>query len=213
MHPNLVCRALAAIEPETTTIEQFQNAAGIASKAVVKSLLEFLSINGVGKVSNKAILFSNSDRLKAAVLCLKISGCDIEQVSRQLSWKNFEDLASEVLGSFGYRTRTNVRLVKPRMEIDVVGINSGLALLVDCKHWKRTNLSSISAFSRKQAARAQRLVMLSREIRLAVPAILTLHAESVRFVDGIPVVPIVQFRSFVMDVQAFLPEISVVVKV
>ncbi len=208
MRPELLVQALAAIEPETN-LARFQETAGIVSKSVAKSVLDFLSSNGIGSISKQVVAFRDSDRLKVAALALQM-GCDVEQVSKQLSWQDFEKLASQVLMSFGYKTQTNLRFTKPRMEIDVVGVNSGFAIVVDCKHWKRNNLSSISNYSRKQAARAERLIQHDKKISQAVPVILTLHAESVRFVSGIPIVPIFRFKSFVMDVKSFLPEIYVV---
>src|SRR6185503_16047901 len=99
---------------------------------------------------------------------------------------------------------TNVRLTKPRMEIDVVGISAGFAIAVDCKHWNRNNRSSIAAFSEKQAARAERLLKHDARISQVVPVIMTLHAESVRFVGGITVVPVHKLKSFVIDVKGFL---------
>jgi hypothetical protein len=91
----------------------------------------------------------------------------------------------------------------------VVGVSSGFAIAVDCKHWKRGSLASMARFAKKQAARAERLLGHDSKISLAVPAIMTLHAESVRFAGGIPVVPVHKFKSFVMDVKGFLPEIYV----
>lgn len=207
MRPELLVKALAAIEPETT-LERFQAASGIASRSVAKSVIDFLTSNGIGTVERNVIKFSGSDRLYAAISALRI-GCDIEQISMNLSWRDFEKLASEVLGSLGYRTQTNVQLTKPRMEIDVVGVNSGFAIAVDCKHWKRSNLSSIANFSKRQAARAERLLGHDGKISQAVPVIMTLHAESVVFAGGVPVVPVHKFRSFVIDVKGFLPEIYV----
>ena len=210
MHPELLVKILAAIEPETTmTLYKFQAASGISSRSVAKSVLDFLAANNIGSISKSTIKFSGSDRLYAAVLALQMSR-DIEQISRCLSWKDFEKLASEVLRSFGYRTRTNVRLVKPRMEIDVVGTSTdGFTIAVDCKHWKRSNLSSISIFSQKQAARAERLLKYDRTISQVVPVMLTLHAESLSFVGRVPLVPIHRFRSFIIDVKGFLPEMYV----
>jgi Holliday junction resolvase-like predicted endonuclease len=208
MYPELLARALSAIEPETS-LSKFQQTAGITSKSVAQSILDFLLSNDIGSVSKQTVIFSDLDRLEAAALALRM-GCDVEQVSKQLSWQDFEKLASQVLMSFGYNTQTNVRFTKPRMEIDVIGVNSGFAIVVDCKHWKRNNLSSISNYSRKQAARAERLIQRDKKISQAVPVILTLHAESVRFVNGIPIVPIFRFKSFVMDVNGFLPEICVI---
>ncbi|MCI0558293.1 MAG: hypothetical protein MN733_07335, partial [Nitrososphaera sp.] len=106
MNPELVCRALAAIGPETNTFEQFHLSSGILSSSVAKSTLGFLEANGIGKVSGRAIHFSASDKLKAALLVLQTLRCDIEQVSRLVSWKDFEGLAAEVLKSLGYATQS-----------------------------------------------------------------------------------------------------------
>ena len=211
IHPYLLVKVLAAIEAGTKmmTLHEFQAASGIASRSVAKSVIDFLAANNIGSISKTKIKFSGSDRLYAAVLALQMN-CEIEQVSRYLSWKDFEKLASEVLGSFAYHTRTNVRLVKPRMEIDVVGSSTdGFAIAVDCKHWKRTSLSSLSNFSQKQVARCERLLKHDRTISQVVPVMLTLHAESIMFVGRVPVVPIHRFRSFIIDVKGFLPEIYV----
>lgn len=207
MHPGLLVKALAAIEPKTT-VQRFQVASGIASQSVAKSILDFLTSNNIGTISKSTVEFSESDRLYAAMLALQ-GGCDVEQVSTHLSWKDFEKLASEVLRSFGYRTLTNIHLAKPRMEIDVVGVSSAFAIAIDCKHWKRSSPSAISGFAKKQAARAKRLLTWDVRISQAVPVIMTLHAESVKFVHGVPVVPVHKFKSFVMDVKGFLPEIYV----
>jgi hypothetical protein len=204
LHPDLLLKALTAIVPETT-LETFQTASGISSRAVAKDVLNFLARNNIGAIGKSTIRFSGSDRLYSAMLALQ-SGCDIEHVSGCLSWKDFEKLASKTLGSFGYRTQTNVHLSKPRMEIDVVGVSSGFAIAVDCKHWKRSSMSSIANFAEKQAARARRLIKRDGTIFQVVPVIMTLHAESMRFAGGVPVVPVHKFRSFIMDVRGFLPE-------
>jgi hypothetical protein len=207
VYPDLLVKALTAIQPETT-IQEFQAASGISSRSVAKGVLDFLASSGIGAVSKGSIKFAEADRLYTALLALQL-GCDIERASVHLSWKDFERLASEVLASLGYRTQTNVRLTKPRMEIDVVGTSSGFAIAVDCKHWGRSSPSSIAAFSQKQAERAGRLLKADKKISQVVPVIMTLHASSISFVGGVPVVPVHKFKSFVMDVKGFLPEIYV----
>jgi hypothetical protein len=208
VNPDLLVKSLAAIEPRST-FEKFREVSGISSKSLAKNVLDFLVSNDIGVITRNNIEFSGSDRLNAAMVALQM-GCDIERVSGRLSWKDFEKLASEVLASCGYRTQTNVHLTKPRMEIDVVGISSGFAIAVDCKHWKMSSPSSLTAFSAKQSARAMRLPKWDPNVRSAVPVIMTLHAESVKFVSRVPVVPVHKFRSFVIDVKGFLPEIYVV---
>jgi hypothetical protein len=200
------------MEPEESmTFDSFQETCGISSKSVAKCVLNFLETRDIGSISNGTVRFAASDRLHIAMVALQMKQ-DIEQVSRYLSWKDFEKLASELLKSLGYRTRTNVRLPKPLIEIDVIGTSSdGFAIAVDCKHWKRSNLTSIKNYSQKQASRAERLVRHDRTISQVVPVVLTLHSESVMFIDGVPVVPIHKFRSFIMDVKGFLPDVYVAV--
>jgi hypothetical protein len=212
--PRLLHKALAGISGSEITLEEFQSASGIASRSVARDVLKFLASQGIGTTAGDVIRFSDSDRLKAAVLAISL-GCDVEQVSQALSWRDFERLASEILGAFGYRAQTCVRFVKPRMEIDVLGIRSGIAIVIDCKHWKRSNLSLISLYSKKQVRRAEVLLQKtihdrSHAITCAVPMVLTLHLESARFVDGTPIVPVSQFRAFVERIDEFLLEIRTV---
>lgn len=212
MHVNLLLKVIAGIEPEKVmTLDDFQQACGMTSKSVAKSVLNYLKANNIGNNQSKdAIRFSASDKIYTAILALHSRG-DIEHISTYLSWKDFEKFTSELLTSFGYQTRTNLRLAKPRMEVDVVGTGlDGFTIAVDCKHWKRNNLSSISVFCEKQAARAKRLIEHDKTISQVVPVVLTLHAESVRFVHGVPLVPILKFRSFLLDVKGFLPSLYVV---
>ena len=159
MHVNLLIKLIAAIEPEKVmSLPDFQEACGITSNSVAESALSYLQANNIGYVSKNAIKFSVSHKISAALLALRIGG-DIEQISTYLSWKDFEKLASELLTLFGYRTRTNVRLSKPRMEVDVVGTElDGFTLAVNCKHWKRNNLTSISFFCEKEASRAKGII-------------------------------------------------------
>lgn len=214
MHPELFAKALAAMGEGTITCEEFQSMSGIASRPVADMVIEFMCDRGIGKRSGgKTITFSCRDRLAAAAVAIQ-AGCDIEQVSKNISWKDFEGLASDVLSSLGYTTRTNVRFTKPRMEIDVLGVDrAGFALAVDCKHWKKSsNSSSISSFCAKQAARTSEAVRRRTDIATAVPAILTLHAQRTGFVGGVPVVPVMQFRSFALEVKGHLDEVYTVVR-
>jgi Restriction endonuclease len=210
MHRDLLIKAIAGIMPETiVTLDEFQAASGITSKSVARKLIDFLLANDVASASENMITFSGSDRLRAAMLALRMN-CDVEQVSKYLSWKDFEKLTAEALKSYGYCTQVNVRLTKPRMEIDVVGTSTnGFAIAVDCKHWQRNNLSMMSIFAQKQAARAKRLLKYDRTLSQVVPLMLTLHVDSVKFVGRVPLVPIHMLRSFIIDLKGFLPEIYV----
>ena len=217
MHRVLLAKAVPAVSPKEITLEEFQSKSGIVSKTTAKDVLEYIVNNGIGKsASNRSqYLFSKADKMKLAMLALQ-RGCDIESISKSISWKDFEALASEILSLCGYLTRTNIRLSKPsRIEIDVIGVNQKLAIVADCKHWRRYSFSSISSYAEKQTQRTKILFKARRRtkqdyIARAIPIILTLYSMDVEFIDGVPIVPISKFKSFIEDVSLHLSEILVI---
>jgi hypothetical protein len=209
VHQELLAKAIYGISSEVT-FDDFRFRSGIFSKIVAKNVLEFLTINGIGSFSSdNMIIFSQTDRMKTAITALQM-GCDIEKISKALNWKDFESLSSEVLHLLGYRTETNVRFTKPRIQIDVIGVNSRFAIVADCKHWRRANQSVMSVCAKKQAERTKFLIDRKNDIDSAVPIILSLYAMKVQFIGGVPIVPISRFRAFVDDIQAHLQEIYVI---
>ena len=217
VHRVLLAKAVRAVSPQVITLEEFQSKSGIVSRTTAKDVLEYIVNNGIGKsTSNRSqYLFSKADKMKLAMLALQ-RGCDIESISKSVSWKDFEALGSEILSLCGYLTRTNIRLSKPsRIEIDVIGVNQKLAIVADCKHWRRYSISSISSYAEKQTQRTKILFKARRRtkqdyIARAIPIILTLYSMDVEFIDGVPIVPISKFKSFIEDVSLHLSEILVI---
>ena len=217
MHRVLLAKAVRAVSPQEITLEEFQYKSGIVSRTTAKDVLEYIVNNGIGSsTSNRSqYLFSKADKMKLAMLALQ-RGCDIESISKSVSWKDFEALASEILSLCGYLTRTNIRLSKPsRIEIDVIGVSQKLAIVADCKHWRRYSISSISSYAEKQTQRTRILFKAKGRtkqgyIARAIPIILTLYSMDVEFIDGVPIVPISKFKSFIEDVSVHLSEILVI---
>jgi hypothetical protein len=217
VNPILLAKAIPAVSSRQITSEVFQTESGIRSKMTAKAVLEYMVSNGIGihTLSRNQYRFSKTDKMKLAVLALQ-RGCDIEGISKSINWKDFEALASEILSLCGYHCRTNIRLSKPRrIEIDVVGINHKLAIVADCKHWRRYSPLSISSYVEKQTERT--IILLETKGRTkqysidhAIPIILTLYSMNVEFIDGVPIIPIHKFRSFVEDVTLHLSEIRII---
>ena len=88
-------------------------------------------------------------------------------------------------------------------------VQMGLQLQLTASTGNEVTSHRYQIFS-KAAARAERLIKYDETISQVVPVMLTLHAESVRFIGAIPLVPIHKFRSFIMDVKGFLPEMYVI---
>jgi hypothetical protein len=213
MNPAILAMAIPAISPNIT-LEAFQAKSGLI-KTTARSVLEYLVKRGIGTISNHRFSFSRADRMKLAILALQ-SGNDIETVSKYLTWQDFEAFASDLLNLAGYVSERDLRFSKPiRMQIDVLGINynSQLAIVADCKHWKRNDLSSLSSCAKRQAERASTLLAHRRKISYAIPIILTLHAINIRFVDEIPLVPVSKFNSFVEELPLHLSEVKVISRI
>ncbi len=173
-----------------------------------KEILNVLAANGIGSLEEDLINFKSVDKLKAALFAIK-EGAPIEEVSSYLNWKDFEGLTAEILQLKGFSIIRNFILTKPRMEIDVIGINHGVALLIDCKHWKRQNNSSLNNSVKKQVERVRHYVEKTPG-SIAVPAIVTLFQEQLSFVDKVPIIPISQFSSFVDEFYGNLDELKTI---
>ena len=150
------------------------------------------------------------NKLKSALSDIK-SGVPIEEASRDVDWKDFEGLVAEVLESKNFEVVRNFRMKKPTMEIDVVGIRLDTAVLIDCKHWKRMSNSALEGIVQKQVERVKHYVSITDEI-MAVPVIVTLYQESVKLINKVPIVPIMQFSSFIDEFYGNLDNIRIVEK-
>ena len=150
------------------------------------------------------------NKLKTALSDIK-SGVPIEDASLNVDWKDFEGLVAEILESKNFEVVRNFRMKKPTMEIDVVGIHLGTAILVDCKHWKRMSNSALEKIVLKQIDRVKHYVSTTNET-MAAPVIVTLYQEVTKFVNRVPIVPIMQFSSFIDEFYGNLEEIRTVEK-
>jgi len=164
--------------------------------------------NGIGKKQENQYYFEESDKLKAAIELIKI-GFPIDEIAIALSWKNFEGLVGEILSLKDFAIIKNLILTKPRMEIDVIGIRLGIALLIDCKHWKRYSNSALTSAVKKQIERTKHYTSKTPGA-IAVPIIVTLYQDKLDFINGVPLVPIFQFPSFIDEFYGNLDQMTTI---
>ena len=164
--------------------------------------------NGIGKKQENKYYFEEGDRLKAAIELIK-NGGPIDEIAIALNWKNFEGLVAEMLFSKDFAIIKNLILTKPRMEIDVIGIRLGVAMLIDCKHWKRYSYSTLTSAVKKQIERTKHYVSKTHGA-IAVPVIVTLYHDKLDFINSVPIVPIFQFSSFIDEFYGNLDQMKTV---
>ena len=179
-------------------------------KNTAEKILDMLTQNGIGQTIGNLVNFEDGDKLKTALFAIK-NGVPIEEVSRYIDWKDFEGLVAEILDSKHFDVLRNFRLTKPTMEIDVVGVRLGIALIIDCKHWKRLSHSALETIVVKQVERVKHYMSNAKDV-IAAPVIVTLNQEETSFISRVPIVPILQFSSFIDEFYGSLEEIKTIEK-
>jgi Holliday junction resolvase-like predicted endonuclease len=202
-------RGIGGIIPGGISVKDFAVVTE-TDQITAKEILEKLAVNEIGVFEGDIINFNSEDKLKSALFVLK-QGASIEEISEQLNWQDFEALVADILKTKGFDVIQNFILTKPRMEIDVIGIKHGIAILIDCKHWKKQSMMSLQNSVTKQIERVKHYVANTDGV-MAVPAIVTLYNEQINFIDKVPIVPILQFASFVEDFYGNLDEIKIIEK-
>jgi len=179
-------------------------------KNTAEKILDMLTQNGIGQTIGNLVNFEDGDKLKAALFAIN-NGAPIEEVSRYIDWKDFEGLVAEILDSKHFDVLRNFRLTKPTMEIDVVGVRLGIALIIDCKHWKKLSHSALETIVVKQIERVKHYISNAKDV-IAAPVIVTLNQEETSFINKVPIVPILQFSSFIDEFYGSLEEIKTIEK-
>jgi len=198
-------RGIDGIIPGGISIKDF-SVVTRTDEETARSMLDSFLQNGIGTYEDHQVFFDENDRLKTCLLAIRM-GAPVDEVSRSLDWKDFESLAAEILEASEFETTRNLILTKPRMQIDVVGVKSDIAILIDCKHWKRANQSSLDNAVKKQIERTKRFLK-TENVKAAIPAIVTLYQEEIRFIDKVPIIPVLQLSSFCEDFYGNLDELN-----
>ena len=198
-------KGISGIIPGGMSIKDFSMVTRIGEETT-KTLLDNFLQNGIGTYEDHQIFFDENDRLKTCLLAIQM-GASVDEVSRSLDWKDFESLAAEILDASEFETTRNLVLTKPRMQIDVIGIKSDVAILIDCKHWKRASQSALENVVKKQIERTKRFLK-TEDVKAAIPAIVTLYQEEVRFIDKVPIIPIFQLSSFCEEFYGNLDDLN-----
>ncbi|MDA4127837.1 MAG: restriction endonuclease [Thaumarchaeota archaeon] len=127
-----------------------------------------------------------------------------EEVSRLLSWREFEQLAAALLRVAGFVVKENLTLTKPRAQIDAVAFGASMILCVDCKHYRREpGPASLQKFATAQLRRSGLLRKKTNDPRPIASVILSVSEPEGSFVEGVAVVPVRTLRSFLTSLDSF----------
>lgn len=193
MNLQTLVKGIQGIIPGGLSVKDFSMAIQ-TSEDLAREILDNFMQNGIGRYEDGQIYFEETDKLKTSILAISM-GAAIDEISRMLEWQDFESLAAEILEKRDFETTRNVILTKPRMQIDVIGIKSDIAILIDCKHWNNMTQSALQSAVKKQIERTKQYIS-KENIKAAIPAIVTLYQHDLQFIDRVPIIPIHQLDSF-----------------
>jgi Restriction endonuclease len=128
---------------------------------------------------------------------------DLETVSEEGVWQNFERLAAFIFEKHEFAVHINTvkTLNRKRRQYDVIARRRDRTFLVECKKW---------AGSRYRLSGLKRAVLLHKERTAfyetvmhedAVPVIVTLIEEEILVYEGVPLVPVLRLDSFISELD------------
>ncbi len=178
-------------------------------------------LESVGASQNEANdwTVNRTIRIKLAMRAVS-EGSKLETVIDLLTWKDFEGFIAEILGEHNFRCVESFRRrgnkLQRGMEIDVIGERGRTLVVIDAKMWgvRKGKSSALMTAAEKQLERTRELCSelerLSKKIGelssgryTLIPMITTWLVEDVEFHEGVPIIPIFKFNSFILDLDRY----------
>jgi protease II len=126
---------------------------------------------------------------------------DLEAVSEESVWQNFERLAGFIFEKNDFRVRVNTVKTqnKKRRQYDVIAWKGDQTFLVECKKWagNRYRLSALKSAILKHKERTAFYESITNE--KAVPVIVALIEEEILIFEGVPIVPVTKLDAFIKE--------------
>jgi Holliday junction resolvase len=126
---------------------------------------------------------------------------DLQRVSREAVWQNFERLTAFIFQANDFQVKINaVRTSnKKRRQYDVIAKKRDKTFLIECKKWagNRRRLSALKRAVEQHRERTEFYRNLTNEN--VIPIIVTFIEEEITFFEEVPVVPILKLNSFINE--------------
>jgi len=131
---------------------------------------------------------------------------DLEIVSEESPWQNFERLTAFIFEKNDFEVKVNTVKTwnKKRRQYDVIARKSNQTFLVECKKWagNRYRLSALKRAIGQHKERTTFYESITNEG--AIPLLVTLIEEEIRVFEGVPLVPVGKLNSFISDLDSYV---------
>ena len=131
---------------------------------------------------------------------------DLAVVSEAVVWQHFEQLAAFIFEKNGFRVKVNTVKThqKTKRQYDVIAWKGNQTFLVECKKWagNRYRLSALKKAVEQHKERTLFYAAVTNED--AIPLLVTLIEEDIRFYEGVPIVPVQKLNGFVSELDGYV---------
>ena len=128
---------------------------------------------------------------------------DLERVSAEVIWQNFERLTGFIFEKNDFSVNVNIVKTrnKKRRQYDVIARRSDQTFLVECKKWagSRYRLSALKRAIVQHRERTAFYESVTDEV--AVPVLVTLIEEAILVYEGVPLVPVHKLNAFLNELD------------
>ncbi len=128
---------------------------------------------------------------------------DLEKVSKEIIWQNFERLAAFIFEENEFQVKINIvkTLNRKRRQYDVIAKKNNQTFLIECKKWAG-NRYRLSALKRAIIQHKERTEFYKNAAgEDAIPIIVTLIEEEIQFYEDVPIVPILKLNAFLNELD------------
>jgi len=186
----------------------------LTERNVEKFMVGELALDGymdrVRRVADAAGIVepSANPRVIRAMVALE-AGVPPDYVARYLDWRDFEGFCARLMAARGFSVTLDLRLKRPRAQVDILARSSSIALLVDCKHWARgRGGAGLYAVIEKQIARARLVRIAMKAVEPMAVVVLSLAEERPGFLGGAAVVPVRALGDFLDNALAYSAQLT-----
>jgi hypothetical protein len=147
---------------------------------------------------------SLDQRMTLAYYALSLGG-RVEDVSRALSWRDFEEFTARIFASNGYDVETHLVFRRPRFEVDLAARKEDYVVSVDCKHWSKPPSESLLRLIVEEQIERSRLMLRKNQWigYIAYPCIVTLQPWREPFYKRVPIVAVNLLNNFLIEFPSF----------
>lgn len=211
MNKELLVRLLEKTKEGTTTVDTIRKDLRITSESFNECLIK-LEKDGLVKTNNRYLEATIDQRLKIAIIAVK-SGADFQRVSKQLHWKEFEEIVAFTFEENGYKVKRRFRFLtkERRWEIDILATKKPIIICAECKHWFKslgdsTARSIIDGHFEKVRVMSENVELISEIIRvnswgraIIIPMVLSLIPARSKIYRRIPMVSVFELPNFLSE--------------